>query len=373
MLQRTRSIVVAAAIGAGALALAPAATAATGAPSSAPVVAGAEAAPAPVSTKIVDFDATPDEVLKGKGIKVSGQLLKENEDKSWKGYADQEVAITFQARGTDAYRQVVKVKTGSDGSFSATVTAEETGWWRAEFAKTSAARDSVSQSDRVDVKEPPKFVYSRIVDFHVWPRTVDEGDTIHVRGRLQVETDKGWDGYRGQKVHIVFRADGASRWEHVVSDWTDRHGRFGADLDARASGHWRAVFEGAKGVKGSGSDAVHVTVREPEPEPEREASRVVKFNASPEPVRHARYLKFTGKLQVRDDWGWDGYRAKVGLYFKPKGSHKWYFVKNTWSTGSGKLYTKVKAYQSGYWKFVFKGDEDFYGDSSRSDYVRVKR
>ncbi|GIH79514.1 hypothetical protein [Planobispora longispora] len=368
MLQRTRSIVVAVAIGAGALALAPTATAAAGAPSSAPATVGAETRTA-AATKIVDFDATPDDVLKGKSLEVSGQLLRE--DGGWKGLADQEVAITFRAKGTDAFKQIVKVKTGKDGLFKATVTAEVTGWWRADFAGTATAKPSTSDTDRVDVKEPPKFVYSRITDFRVWPGSVDEGDTIHVRGHLQVETDKGWAAYKDQRVHILFRADGSSRWEHVTSDWTGHDGRFAADLEARASGHWRAVFEGAKGVKGAGSHAVHVTVREPEPE--REASRVVKFNASPEPVRYGKYLKFTGKLQVRDDWGWDGHHAKVGLYFKPKYSDKWYFVKNTWSTGSGKLYTKAKAYRSGYWKFVFRGDEDFYGDSSRSDYVRVKR
>ncbi|GIH99270.1 hypothetical protein [Planobispora takensis] len=368
MLQRTRSIAVVVAIGAGALALAPSATAATGT-ALVPAASSAEVA-ALLDTKIVDFDATPDLVDKGDKIEVSGRLLQD--DKGWKGYGGQDVKITLRAKDTDAYQHIVTIKTNSDGSFKATVKAEVTGWWRAEFFATSAARGSVSDTDRVDVKTPPKFVYSRIVDYRAWPDPVDKGDTVHVRGVLQVDTDKGWDGYKGQKVHVLFRADGSSRWEHVASDWTDHHGRFGVNAEARTSGHWKAVFEGAKGVKGT-DRTLHVAVREPEPEPERADSRVAKFNASPEPVRYGRHLKFTGKLQVRDDGSWDGYRSKVGLYFKPKGSHKWYYVKTAWSNDDGKLYTKAKAYKSGYWKFVFKGDDDFYGDTSRIDYVRVKR
>ncbi|MBG0831024.1 hypothetical protein HS041_25010 [Planomonospora sp. ID67723] len=370
MPKRTGSLIIAVAVGAGALALPSVALAAPGIPAAAPV--SASQVKAAVSTKIVDFNASPEDVVKGKTIEVAGQLLQE-EGGSWKAYGGQEVTISFQEKGTDAYRHVFKVKTGGDGWFKAGVKAEATGWWRAEFLETTAAKGSVSSSDRIDIVTPPKVVYSRIVDFDARPGVVDKGETIHVRGALQIETDKGWDGYRGQKVVILFRADGSSRWEHVATDRTGWRGRFGTDVEAVTSGHWRAEFPGVKDVKGDSSHADHVTVREPEPEPERADSRVVKFNASPEPVRHGRYLKFTGKLQVRDDWGWDGHSAKVGLYFKPKGSHKWYYVKSAWSAESGKLSTGAKAYQSGYWKFVFKGDEDFYGDSSRSDYVRVKR
>jgi 5-hydroxyisourate hydrolase-like protein (transthyretin family) len=324
-----------------------------------------------VDTKIVDFDASPDAVAKGAGIEVSGKLLRDSG--GWSGYGGQSVTITFREKGTDAYRHVAKVGTGRSGWFKARVKADATGWWRAEFAGNGGARASVSDTDRVDVKVAPKVVDSRIVDFDARPDRVEEGDRLGLRGRLQLDTRHGWDGYAGKKVVILFRADGSSRWDDVARDWTDRDGRFGADVTARRSGHWRAVFAGNDDVRGSSSGSDHVTVVRPQPEPDRSASRVVKFNASPEPGRYGRYLKFTGKLQVDDSSGWEGYRGKVALYFKAKGSHKWSYVKTTRSNGSGNLYTKAKTYKSGYWKFVFKGDGDFYGDSSRSDYVRVVR
>ncbi|WP_433239825.1 hypothetical protein ACQPYK_33375 [Streptosporangium sp. CA-135522] len=324
-----------------------------------------------LDTKIADFDASPDSVTKGESIEVSGQLLRDSD--GWKGYGDQAVTITFREKGTDAYQHITKVGTGRNGWFKTRVKAGATGWWRAEYAANSGAGSSVSDTDRVDVKDVTRAVDSRIVDFGARPDPVDEGDRLSVRGRLQLDTRHGWDGYAGKKVVILFRPDGSSRWDDVASDWTDRDGRFGADVTAKRSGHWRAVFAGSRGVKGSGSYADHVSVRVSQPEPDRSASRVIKFNASPEPGRYGRYLKFTGKLQVDDASGWEGYRAKVALYFKAGGSHKWSYVKTTRSNGSGNLYTKARGYKSGYWKFVFKGDGDFYGDSSGSDYVRVVR
>lgn len=317
-----------------------------------------------LDTKIVDFDASPDEVAKGSTIKVSGRLLAEG-----KGYGGQQVTITFREKGTDAYRHITKTGTSRSGRFSTGVKAEATGWWRAEFDKTGSARGSVSDTDRVDVKAADRS--SRIIGFDASPEPVDKGDRLALSGNLQVE---GWEGLPGQRVAIQFKAHGSSRWEHVTSDVTGRNGRFWADARAYTSGWWRAVYGGSSGIKGSASDAdwVRVERHTPPPPPEKADSRLIKFNAYPEPVKRGKYLKFKGKLQILDD-GWDGHRAKIRLYFKLKGSSKWYYYKATWSNSSGNIYTKVKASKSGTWRFVFQGDSDAYGDTSGSDYVRVKR
>ncbi|MGP3930136.1 hypothetical protein [Nonomuraea sp. KM88] len=54
----------------------------------------------------------------------------------------------------------------------------------------------------------------------------------------------------------------------------------------------------------------------------------------------------------------------MSLYFKPLGSRTWQYVKTTWSSDSGRLYTKAKAWRSGHWRFVFRGDDDAHGDTS---------
>ncbi len=315
-------------------------------------------------TRIVDFGAHPDLVSAGDHISVSGRLQLERG--GWQGYGGQRVTITFREKGTDAYRHITTVDTSRSGWFATKVRVEATGWWRAEFGGNADTKGSVSDTDRVDVKARSRD--SRIVGFDAYPEPVDKGDRLAFRGTLQAEGSHGWEGLSGQRVAILFRAEGSSRWERVTGDWTGRDGRFWAGATAQASGWWRAVFEGARGVDGSSSDSDWVRVVKPTPPP-KDTSRLVKFNAYPEPVKYGKYLRFRGVLLV--DGG--GYEAKVALYFLPKGSSKWQYVKTTNSTGSGKLYTKVKAYKSGYWKFVFGGDGDTYGSQSGRDYVRVKR
>ncbi|MFI6814981.1 hypothetical protein ACIBG7_21435 [Nonomuraea sp. NPDC050328] len=320
-----------------------------------------------LDTKIVDFDADPDAVRKGGTIIASGQLKLERS--GWKGYEGQPVKITFRAKGTDAYAHITTTTTGRDGWFRARVKAETTGWWRAEFLGNDKANGSVSDSDGVSVGQADSP--SRL-SFDAYPEPVDKGDELNFKGTLQVLGGHGWDGRSGYRVSIQFRADGSRHWEHVTSAVTGRHGRYGADATAVTSGWWRAVFAGAHGVDGSTSsgDWVRVERPTPPPPPDKLSSSLVSFNAYPEPVKRGKWLHFKGRLLVNDG-GWEGYEAQVGLYKWSKG--KWRFVKTTWSNDNGYLHTKVKASTSGYWKFYFRGDSDAKADSSRKDYVKVKK
>ncbi|MEV0146273.1 MULTISPECIES: hypothetical protein [unclassified Nonomuraea] len=314
-----------------------------------------------LDTKIVDFDADPDRVSRGDALRVSGTLLA-----GGKGYAGQSVTITFREQGTDAYRHVTKATTGAGGAFAARVRADATGWWRAEFGGNTEAVSSVSDTDRVDVRVRDRG--TAITGFDATPDPVDKGATLRFEGTLR----SGGHGLPGQRVAVQFKARGSDRWEYVTSDVTGRHGRFEASATAAESGWWRAVYRGTRGFDGSVGHADWVRVVEPTPPPVEQAdTRVVAFNAYPEPVKRGRYLKVKGLLQIDDEGTWEGYAGKVALYFKPAHSRSWQYVKTTWSGDSGKLSTKVKAWKSGSWKFVFAGDDDARGDSSRSDYVRV--
>lgn len=318
-----------------------------------------------LDTKIVDFDADPDLVDRGDTLRVSGRLLAEGN-----GYGGQSVTITFREKGTDAYRYVAKVGTGRGGWFGARVKAESTGWWRAEFGGNAEARASVSDTDRVDVRRGNRD--SSIVRFDAHPEPVDKGDRLRFTGALLVE---GRGGLPGQRIDIQFKAHSSGRWQHVTSDVTGRDGRFFASATALESGWWRAAYDGTRGVNGSlsGADWVRVEDPTPPPPPAKADTRLIKFNAYPEPVKRGKYLKFGGRLQVDDEGTWEGYAAKVQLQYKPVGARKWKYVKTVWSNGSGKLWTKTKAWKSGSWRFVYGGDDETHGDASGSDYVRVKR
>jgi hypothetical protein len=360
MLKRTRAAAVAVAVGAGAIALAPPAAAAPLA------AAAARTAPDPVVSNVA---ITPDPVV------VTGAPVTAKFAFTTRHTGD----VEFRLRAPGAAWATVKLTPEPHGLETRWTASKEFGPGAAgQWSYVAVARAAGKPDDTASGKftvESRKVLDTRIVDFGARPDPIDRGDTLTVRGRLQLDGRLGWDGYAGREVAILFRADGSSRWTRVAGDRTDADGRFSADTAAVRSGSWRAEFGGDHGAEGVSSPADHVTVREPEPEPEPELgdSRISSFNASPEPVRHGRHLKFRGTLQVRDGWGWDGHRAKVRLYFKPDGARRWHHVKNTWSTGSGKIYTKARAYRSGHWKLVFKGDGDFYGDSSRADHVRVRR
>ncbi|SDJ99470.1 hypothetical protein SAMN05421874_104323 [Nonomuraea maritima] len=310
-----------------------------------------------LTTAFPDFDASPDSVERGDTVRLSGRLVADRE-----GYAGQTVAITFRERGTDAYREVAKVTTGRGGWFRTRVRAEATGWWRAEFAATATARAAVADADRVDVR---RDLDSRIVGFDARPQRVERGDRLTFTGALLVER-RG--GVPGRRVSIEFKADGSRRWEHVTDVVTGRDGRFRALAQARVSGWWRADYQGGRGVDGSVSAADRVRV-----DPARAESRLVAFDARPEPVRRGRSLTMTGLLQAGSDGWWRGHRGKVALLFKPLGGTKWQHVKWVWSNGGGRLTTTTRAWSSGHWKFAFAGDARTRGDDSRTDYVRVRR
>ncbi|MDF5752328.1 hypothetical protein [Spongiactinospora sp. TRM90649] len=353
MLKRIQTAIVAAAMGAGALALASPAAAVA-----APTVSAVEVTPAQVVVSGAPVTASfgfttangPENVelqLKPPGIGVGSPLTLTSKDlgdgkKAWSA------SKTFDRASATGTWTLLAVASGKDGSDS-----------------KSASFTVTRQRD------------SQIVGFEADPRAVRKGGTVSLSGKLLVQDGRGWDGLPGQRVSIQFKADRSYRWHDVTSDVTGRDGRFWTRVSAKWSGLWRAEYAGGDGIKGSISRPDHVRVVRPAPEPpqpaERAHSRIVKFDAFREPVRRGHTLRFAGVLQVKDGWSWDGYRAKVRLYFKADGSRKWRHVKSTWSNYGGRFYTKSRAWKSGQWKAVFTGDEDAYGSSSYRDHVRVKR
>ncbi|MGW5260536.1 hypothetical protein ACWEQG_06170 [Microbispora sp. NPDC004025] len=320
-------------------------------------------------TTDLDFDASPDVVERGGRIRLTGALTY-LDGAGRQAYDGQRVDIAFKPVG-GSYSRVGSVTTDRNGRFSVDERADSTGWWRAEFAGATDAEPATSDSDRVDVRAAASR--TRITGFDASPEPVDAGDTLRLRGRLEISGFAGWSGYPGRSVKILFKPAGGYRWQYVTSDRTDSRGRFAADVTARTSGWWRAEFEATAGAAYSASATDYVTVRVPRPvPPPRAGTRVILFNAAPEPVKYHRYLTFRGKLQVWDH-GWEGYgHQKVTVWFKKAGG-SWHYVKTLWTNGSGKLWGKTTASASGYWKVVFAGNGEAGPSSSRSDWVRVKR
>ncbi len=313
----------------------------------------------------LDFAASPDVADRGGVVRLSGTLTYG----ASRGYAGQRVYLAFKPVG-GSYGRVGWVTTDGRGRFSADERVDRSGWWRAEFDGTAAAEPATSDSDRVDVRDAARR--TRVTGFDASPDPVRAGGTLRLRGRLEIGGGDFWRGFPDHRVRILFKPDGGYRWQYVTSAWTGDRGFFAADVRARTSGWWRAEFEAVTGATGSVSSSDYVTVRAPRPVPPPAAdTRVIRFNAAPEPVGYGRYLTFRGALQVWDD-GWEGYgHQKVTVWFKKAGG-SWHYVKTLRTNVSGKFWGRTKATRSGSWKVVFPGDDEARRSSSRADWVRVK-
>lgn len=312
----------------------------------------------------LDFGAAPDVIDQGDHVALSGTLTFK-EGSASKPYDGQKVYIAFKPLGGGSFTRVDGDVTDSQGRFKVVKRADKTGWWRAEFDGNADTEGSVSDSDRVDVR--PRAKTTRISGFEAFPEPVAPGATLHLRGTLETGHWRIWEPVKGKPVKLQFKPLGKHFWVTVDTDWTDHRGRFAADVTASVSGWYRAVFEGSHGVKGAVSEPDFVKVAKP-----LAATRIVKFNASPEPVKKGKYLSVKGWLQA---WsaGWTGYGdQKVTLWFKTKHG-SWKYVKTIWTNDDGTFWSKTKAKRSGWWKVVYSGNDEAAGSASASDFVRVKR
>ncbi|ETK38100.1 hypothetical protein MPTA5024_00530 [Microbispora sp. ATCC PTA-5024] len=170
------------------------------------------------------------------------------------------------------------------------------------------------------------------------------------------------------------------------------------------TGLWKVHVEavGVNGAQLSAERGFFVKHQEWAPRPKGpKATRIVGFDATPEPVRKGHKLALQGKLQVAQCYGdwyyeWDSYvsvhggddycqdsrdywhdwhwlgQQDIDVYFLPSGSHKWKYVGTTESDPDGSFYTKVRALKSGTWGVRFDGTSRLKG-SEAYDYVKVVR
>ncbi|MFE4632786.1 calcium-binding protein [Streptomyces sp. NPDC056773] len=98
-------------------------------------------------------NASPEPVVKGKTITVTGKLTRANWDSfTYTGYGSQPVKLQFKKAGTSTYTTVKTINTNSTGSLSTTVTAASDGYYRYSFAGTTTTPAVSATGDYIDVK-----------------------------------------------------------------------------------------------------------------------------------------------------------------------------------------------------------------------------
>ncbi|MGY5124046.1 DUF5707 domain-containing protein [Streptomyces nigrescens] len=110
------------------------------------------------STRIQRFskltvNASPEPVVKGKALTVTGKLSRANWDTDvYAGYTVQPVKLQFRKAGTSTYTTVKTVSTSSTGDLKTTATASVDGYWRWNFAGTSTTPAVAATGDYVDAQ-----------------------------------------------------------------------------------------------------------------------------------------------------------------------------------------------------------------------------
>ncbi|MGW0563013.1 DUF5707 domain-containing protein [Streptomyces sp. NPDC003016] len=98
-------------------------------------------------------NASPEPVVKGKTITVTGKLSRANwETSAYAGYTQQPVKLQFRKAGTSTYTTVKTVTSSSTGDLKTTVTAASDGYWRYSFAGTSTTPAISAGGDYLDVR-----------------------------------------------------------------------------------------------------------------------------------------------------------------------------------------------------------------------------
>ncbi|MEV1177668.1 hypothetical protein [Nonomuraea sp. NPDC049784] len=140
---------------------------------------------------------------------------------------------------------------------------DATGKWSATaVAFDSAGKQIAKDTAFFSVELQKSKAETRISRFSADPYKVRKGKKIEFSGRLQVN-DEGWEGVRGEKVNVYFRANGSSGWKWVASARTKWGGKFYTTTRAYKSGTFRAVFSGDDELQGATSRTDYVRVYGP--------------------------------------------------------------------------------------------------------------
>ncbi|MFJ8465376.1 calcium-binding protein [Streptomyces swartbergensis] len=98
-------------------------------------------------------NASPEPVVKGKTITVTGKLSRANwDDNKYHGYTNQPVKLQFRKAGTSTYTTLKTVTSNSTGELKTTVTASTDGYFRYSFAGTTTTPAVNATGDFVDVR-----------------------------------------------------------------------------------------------------------------------------------------------------------------------------------------------------------------------------
>ncbi|MGW0546207.1 hypothetical protein [Streptomyces altiplanensis] len=104
------------------------------------------------ASRIVNMNASPEPVTKGKPITVTGTVQRANWSlHRYDNYGGRLVKLQFKPAGSSTYTTVKEVTASSTGYLKTTVTASQDGAWRWRYSGNTTSGPSNSSGDYVDV------------------------------------------------------------------------------------------------------------------------------------------------------------------------------------------------------------------------------
>lgn len=317
--------------------------------------AAAAAVPRLESRIVVENPADGTAVARGVKVPVQGRLELRRPDGSWAPAENKQV--TLHENVSDSSYMSGETLPVTGGRFSGHLVAVTPGRserFEAVFAGDSEYAPGLHEF-QLKVSDTTRF-FSYNVDIPSDPGS--DLATVRINGSLVSSSDpaQSWsDALTGRTVAIDFKPIGAKSWKQhgTVRSATDedRLGEFYYPAKARTPGHWRARFAGEPGYLPSASPTVFAD--------NGYDTKIVKFDAGPEPVHRNGTLTVTGRLLRWTGSKWvGGGTAPIRLEFKARGSKSWQYVDTVGTDRTGRFRIRRVARRDGTWRVDFQGSMD---------------
>ncbi|MBO2449246.1 carboxypeptidase regulatory-like domain-containing protein [Actinomadura barringtoniae] len=255
--------------------------------------------------------------------------------------------------------------TGADGRFAISAKVYAWGTWSALSGGPSFHefyQQVASGRQDIDVRYP-----TAIKGFDVTTEPAPLGGYAHFRMQI-LRKGATWQGYPSHQAVLFFRPKGSKTWIRTKSGATsDSRGYADAWVRVPGDGDWQArVLSTAESMPStSGTDYVDA----------RYATRMVWFNAAPEPVRKGRKITLSGALAYVKPGNplMPGLsKRKVRFYFRDAKTKKWSYLGSDVTDSMGEFKRQFVAKRDGTWRVYFAGEANFLKSFGKDDYVDVR-
>lgn len=205
-----------------------------------------------------------------------------------------------------------------------------------------------------------------VIGFNATPEPVAYTGTITGSGRIVVvKADGTTTPAKYAPFRLQYSPDKKTWGNKSPLTSTDEQGRFTATGTAYHDGYWRVAVQGGTysdyAATAGPSDYVDV----------RYLTRILDYNAAPEPVRKGGTVTVQGMLYRYTDKWHHFVQQKTYFYFRPKGSTKWTYLGSTRGDRNGFFRKRFQATKDGTWRAYYPGSAA-YAKVYRDDYVDVR-